>query len=97
MNNTPILKGKHAVVFDAGGSIGAAVAKEFAAERAEVFLSGRTKRGIDAVAKQIAAEGGLAHAAEIDTLDDDAVNQYTYFRSGVGPPGEGPEMEERHE
>ena len=37
------LQGKHAVVFGAGGSIGAAVAKEFAAEGAEVFLAGRTK------------------------------------------------------
>ena len=34
----PILEGKHAVVFGAGGSIGAAVAREFAAEGAEVFL-----------------------------------------------------------
>lgn len=39
MNSTPILKGKHAVVFGAGGSIGTAVAKEFASEGAEVFLS----------------------------------------------------------
>jgi FlaA1/EpsC-like NDP-sugar epimerase len=30
MYSTPILKGKHAVVFGAGGSIGSAVAKEFA-------------------------------------------------------------------
>ena len=76
MNIAPILKGKHAVVFGAGGSIGTAVANEFAVEGAEVFLSGRTKPGVDAVAKQIAAKGGLAHAAAIDTLDDAAVNQY---------------------
>ena len=36
------LQGKYAVVFGAGGSVGAAVAKEFAAEGAEVFLAGRT-------------------------------------------------------
>jgi NAD(P)-dependent dehydrogenase (short-subunit alcohol dehydrogenase family) len=36
-----ILKEKHAVVFGAGGSIGRAVAKEFALEEAEVFLAGR--------------------------------------------------------
>ena len=34
-SSSPILRGKHAVVFGAGGSIGAAVAKEFAAEGAE--------------------------------------------------------------
>jgi len=76
MNSTPMLKGKYAVVFGAGGSIGSAVAKEFAAEGAEVFISGRTKSTVEAVAKQITANGGRAHAAVIDTLDDAAVNQY---------------------
>jgi len=76
MNSTAILKGKSAVIFGAGGSIGAAVAKEFAAEGAEVFLSGRTKSSVEAVAEQITASGGKAHAAVIDTLDDAAVNQY---------------------
>jgi 3-oxoacyl-[acyl-carrier protein] reductase len=71
-----ILKGKQAVVFGAGGSIGSAVAKEFANEGAEVFLSGRSKSSVEAVAKEIAARGGRAHAAAIDTLDDAAVNQY---------------------
>jgi 3-oxoacyl-[acyl-carrier protein] reductase len=45
-NNSAILKGKHAVVFGAGGSIGAAVAKEFAAEGAEVFLAGRSRSSV---------------------------------------------------
>jgi NAD(P)-dependent dehydrogenase (short-subunit alcohol dehydrogenase family) len=76
MTSTLILKGKHAVVFGAGGSIGSAVAKEFAAEGAEVFLSGRTKSSVEAVAKEIAAKGSRAHPATIDTLDDAAVNQY---------------------
>lgn len=76
MNSTTILKGKHAVIFGAGGSIGSAVAQEFAAEGAEVFLSGRSKSSVEAVAKEIAAKGGRAHATAIDTLDDDAVNQY---------------------
>jgi len=76
MSSTGILNGKHAVVFGAGGSIGSAVAKEFAREGAEVFLSGRSKSSVEAVATEVAAEGGRAHAAEIDTLDDAAVNQY---------------------
>lgn len=76
MNSTPVLKGKHAVIFGSGGSIGTAVAREFAAEGAEVYLSGRTKSSIEAVAKQIATDGGTAQAAVIDTLDDAAVNQY---------------------
>ena len=76
MSSWPILQGKHAVVFGAGGSIGAAVAKEFAAEGAEVFLAGRTRSNVEAVAKQITAGGGRAHPAVIDALDDAAVNEY---------------------
>ena len=76
MNSAAVLKGRHAVVFGAGGTIGAAVAKEFAAEGAEVFLSGRTKSSVEALAKQIAANGGRAYAAVVDTLDDTAVNEY---------------------
>ena len=76
MNSTSILGGKHAVVFGAGGSIGSAVAREFAAEGAEVFLSGRRKSSVEVVAKEIVAKGGRAHPAAIDSLDDAAVNQY---------------------
>jgi 3-oxoacyl-[acyl-carrier protein] reductase len=70
------LQGKNAVIFGAGGSIGAAVAPEFAAEGARVFLAGRTKATLEAVAKQIDATGGKAHTSVIDTLDDVAVNEY---------------------
>jgi NAD(P)-dependent dehydrogenase (short-subunit alcohol dehydrogenase family) len=76
MNSTQILKGKYAVVFGAGGSIGSAVAREFAKEGAEIFLSGRGKSSVEAVAKEIVANGGLANAVAIDTSDDAAVNQY---------------------
>ena len=37
MSKSPILEGKHAVVFGTGGSIGAAVAREFAVEGAEAL------------------------------------------------------------
>ena len=76
MNSTSILQGKFVVVFGAGGSIGSAVAREFAAEGAEVFLSGRSKSSVEVVANEIAAKGSRAHTAAIDTLDEAAVNQY---------------------
>jgi 3-oxoacyl-[acyl-carrier protein] reductase len=47
------LKDKRAVVFGAGGSIGAAVARTFAAEGADVFLAGRSRASLDAVAGAI--------------------------------------------
>ena len=75
-----LLQGKNAVIFGANGSIGAAVAKEFAAEGARVFLAGRTKAGLEAVAKQITANGGEARTAVVDVLDDAGV---TKFLEGV--------------
>jgi len=71
-----ILHGKDAVVFGAGGTIGAAVAKEFAAEGAQVFLVGRSKSNLERVATEIASNGGAAQTAVVDTLDDGAVNEY---------------------
>ena len=70
------LEGKHAVVFGAGGSVGAAVAKEFAAEGAEVFLAGRTKANVETAMRQITEDGGRAQAAVIDAGDYDAVDKY---------------------
>jgi NAD(P)-dependent dehydrogenase (short-subunit alcohol dehydrogenase family) len=76
MGNSGILHGKRAVIFGAGGSIGAAVAKEFAAEGAEVFLSGRTASRVEHAANAISATGGRARAAAIDALDVTAVDNY---------------------
>lgn len=76
MNSGQMLKGKHAMVFGAAGSIGSAVAKEFAAEGAQVFLSGRANPGLHEVARQITAAGGAAHVAVIDAEDATAVDAY---------------------
>src|SRR5215471_16379771 len=76
MSGTSILQGKYAVIFGAGGSIGSAVAREFAAEGAEVFISGRTKPTVEAVAQQITGNNGKVHSTVIDTLNDAAVTEY---------------------
>src|SRR5215472_8770137 len=76
VSGTRLLDGKSAVVFGAGGSIGAAVAKVFAAEGARVFLAGRTKASLEAVAEQITNAGGEAQATVVDALDDAGVNRY---------------------
>lgn len=72
--NSRILHGKNAVVFGAAGSIGAAVAKEFAAEGAQVFLAGRSKVDLETVANLITQGGGKARTTVIDTLDDASVS-----------------------
>ena len=76
MNRSRILEGKRAVVFGAGGSVGSAVAKEFAAEGADVYLSGRNKASVDEVKRAIESAGGKAYASVVDALDEDAVAKY---------------------
>jgi NAD(P)-dependent dehydrogenase (short-subunit alcohol dehydrogenase family) len=76
MPTSYLLQEKRAVVFGGGGSIGAAVAREFASEGAEVFLAGRTAASVEAIAKQIEAAGGRAHADVVDALDRAAVGKY---------------------
>jgi NAD(P)-dependent dehydrogenase (short-subunit alcohol dehydrogenase family) len=74
--HTPLLTDKHAVIFGAGGAVGAAVAKEFAAQGATVFISGRTLGAVEQVAQKIHQEGGVAYAEQVDALDEQAVNAY---------------------
>lgn len=69
-----MLKDKIAVIYGAGGSIGGAVARAFAAEGAGVFLTGRNRASVDVVAKEIVSAGGSAEAAEVDALDEQAVD-----------------------
>jgi NADP-dependent 3-hydroxy acid dehydrogenase YdfG len=75
VTRAPILQGKNATVFGAGGSIGAAVAKEFALEGAEVFRSGRARSSVEEVAQEIASGGGRAHVALVEALDDIAISE----------------------
>ena len=76
MPSYPLLQGKRAIVFGAGGSIGSEVAKAFASEGAEVFLAGRSEVGVKVVAKEIAAAGGQARPDVVDALDEPAVEAY---------------------
>lgn len=73
---TKLLEGKNAVVYGAGGAIGGAVASAFAREGARVQLAGRTRAALDRVAAGIRAEGGQADVAEVDVLDERAVQEH---------------------
>jgi NAD(P)-dependent dehydrogenase (short-subunit alcohol dehydrogenase family) len=76
MDRAPILEGKRAVIFGAGGAVGSGVATELAAEGARVFVSGRTRESVDRVAERITSQGGLAQAETVDVLDEAAVEAY---------------------
>ena len=71
-----LLQDKVAVIYGAAGAIGGAVARAFAAEGARLFLTGRQLAPVEAIAKQIVAAGGSAEAAEVDALDEQAVDQH---------------------
>ena len=71
-----MLKDKVAVIYGAGGGIGGAVARAFASEGASVFLTGRDRAPVDAVAEGIATGGGFAEAATVDALDEQAVDDH---------------------
>ncbi len=71
-----MLKNKIAVIYGAGGGIGSAVARAFANERAKVFLTGHHGAAVEAVAKDIVAAGGSAEAAEVDALDEQAIDKH---------------------
>jgi len=71
-----MLKDKVAVIYGAGGAIGSAVARAFAREGADLFLTGRHLAPVEAVAKDIVSAGGSAEAAEVDALDEQAVDQH---------------------
>jgi len=46
------------------------------ARGAKVFLAGRTLAKLDAVAKEISAAGGAAETAQVDALDEQAVEKH---------------------
>jgi NAD(P)-dependent dehydrogenase (short-subunit alcohol dehydrogenase family) len=71
-----MLKDKVAVIYGAGGAIGSAVARAFAAEGVKLFLTGRHLAPVEAVAKDIVSAGGSAEAAEVDALDEQAVDRH---------------------
>ena len=71
-----MLQDKVAVIYGAGGAIGGAVARAFASEGAKVFLTGRLRGPVEAVAQDIVSAGGFAAAAEVDAVDEQAVDRH---------------------
>jgi NAD(P)-dependent dehydrogenase (short-subunit alcohol dehydrogenase family) len=70
------LENKTAVIYAAGGAIGGAVAQAFARQGARLFLTGRNVAKVDAVAKEVVAAGGVAETAQVDALDEKAVEEH---------------------
>jgi len=71
-----MLEDKNAIIYGAGGAIGGAVGRAFARQGAKIFLTGRHLASVEAVAKDIRGAGGVAEAAEVDALDEQAVESH---------------------
>ncbi|HEY2475944.1 MAG TPA: SDR family NAD(P)-dependent oxidoreductase, partial [Candidatus Cybelea sp.] len=71
-----LLKDKVAVIYGASGSIGSAVARAFAREGAKLFLTDHKRATVQAVAKEIESAGGSAEPAEVDALDEKAIDDH---------------------
>jgi NAD(P)-dependent dehydrogenase (short-subunit alcohol dehydrogenase family) len=76
MTHTMLMHDRVAVVYGAGGAMGGAVARAFGREGATLYLTGRRLAPVEAVAAEIVAAGGVAEAAELDTLDERAVDDH---------------------
>lgn len=70
-----LLRNKNAIVYGAGG-IGRAVALGFAREGATVHLASRSPERLEAVAAEIRAAGGSVKTAQLDALDEAAVDAH---------------------
>jgi NAD(P)-dependent dehydrogenase (short-subunit alcohol dehydrogenase family) len=71
-----LLENKIAVVYGAGGAIGGAIARAFAHEGARVFLTGLDLDKVEQLAKDIQSAGGKAEAAQVDALDEQAIDKH---------------------
>jgi 3-oxoacyl-[acyl-carrier protein] reductase len=71
-----LLEGKTAIVHGGAGAIGSAVARTYAREGAHVHLTGRTVATLEQVAQRIRHDGGTAHVAQLDALDQRAVKRH---------------------
>ena len=69
------LAGRLALITGASRGIGAAVARRFAAEGAQLILTARTTGGLEEVDDAIRAMGGSATLVPLDLRDGDKIDQ----------------------
>ena len=68
-----LLEGKNCIIYGGGGGIGSGVARTFAREGARLFLAGRTREPLQAVADEL---NGAPEIEVLDALDGPAVDEH---------------------
>ena len=76
-----LFKGQVIIVTGGGSGIGRCIAHELTALGAHAILVGRKREKLDAVAEEIAGDGGSCETASFDIRDEDAV----FLRQSGGP------------
>ena len=71
-----LLEDRVAVVYGAGGSIGGAVARAFAAEGAAVHATGHRLAPIEELVDDIRSAGGRAIPARVDAVDEQSIDDH---------------------
>ena len=71
-----LLENKNAVIYGGGGAVGGAVARAFAERERRSTLLGVLSQGWTLVAQEICAAGGKAETAEVDAMDERAVDRH---------------------
>jgi len=79
-----LLANKTAIVYGGAGAIGSAVAQAYAREGAQVHLAGRTPATLEQVGARIRRDGGAAHVASLDVLDQAAVEEHATAVAATG-------------
>jgi clavulanate-9-aldehyde reducatase len=70
------LEGRKAVVTGASSGIGEATATAFAWEGAQVAVGARRNDRLEELVRRIAADGGTAHAIEVDVAEEQAARSF---------------------
>jgi NAD(P)-dependent dehydrogenase (short-subunit alcohol dehydrogenase family) len=73
---TTLLQGQNVILYGAGGGIGRGVARTFADEGANLYLTGRRIEPLKAVLADLQASGHSAEIAVVDAVDEDAVAEH---------------------
>lgn len=71
-----LLQGKSAVIYGSTGAVGSVVAKAFAREGAQLFLTGRSRPELEKLAQELAEPAAEPDVSIVDALDAAAVDRH---------------------